>query len=361
MTDRAQLAALSCSILIFIPACASVNSATPIAANASSSVALGERRSERVTISQFDDLVAEQGYFPTALTVGPDAAFWVTDDVDQDYGESAVVRVEANGKRTATFYFQNSASPAFEGIAAGSDGALWMADSGDGLIVRMTTTGLFTVFQVAGYGDPSAIVAGPDQALWFVDVFVGGSAVGRITTSGEMTTFTKGISPHAVLQDIAVGSDGALWFTESTGNRIGRVTTDGTITEYSKGISPGAQPYSIAPGPDGALWFTELAGGRIGRITTRGRVTEYSRGITPTEQPQDLAAGPDGAMWFTEYESYDSYSVRDSKIGRITMSGTIAEYSNFDSTSAPTGIVAGRDGNMWFVETNANRVGRVNL
>jgi streptogramin lyase len=31
---------------------------------------------------------------------------------------------------------------------------------------------------------------------------------------------------------IALGPDGALWFTEQSGNKIGRITTDGTITEY---------------------------------------------------------------------------------------------------------------------------------
>ena len=30
-----------------------------------------------------------------------------------------------------------------------------------------------------------------------------------------------------------LGSDGALWFTESRGNAIGRITTSGAITEYA--------------------------------------------------------------------------------------------------------------------------------
>ncbi|MGA7200446.1 MAG: hypothetical protein WBX26_01345, partial [Candidatus Cybelea sp.] len=159
---------------------------------------------------------------------------------------------------------------------------------------------------------------------------------------------------------IDVGSDKALWFPELQAAAIGRITTTGKVTAYSKGITPGSKPYWIAAGPDGALWFTEL-GGRIGRITTKGKVTEFTHGITPTEEPVGIAAGPDGAMWFTESELFGSgYSV-NARIGRITMNGKITEYDNFNSNSDPTLITEGPDKNMWFVESATDRTGRVQL
>jgi streptogramin lyase len=224
----------------------------------------------------------------------------------------------------------------------------------------MTTSGDFTTFPTNG-ASPQAIVSGPDAALWFVQGGFHTAAVGRITTGGKITTFSKGLSSNVALHDIAVGPGHDLWFTESIGNRIGRATKDGKITEYSRGISRRSQPESIAAGPDGAMWFTEYAGGRIGRITPAGNVTEFSRGITPGEHPDDIAESPDGAMWFTEYQTYRSDGIRESKIGRITMTGAIREFSKFDAKSEPTGITQGPDGNMWFVETATNRVGRVNL
>jgi hypothetical protein len=42
-------------------------------------------------------------------------------------------------------------------------------------------------------------------------------------------------------------------------------------------IPSGGYPEGIATGPDGALWFTESIGNRIGRITTPA--------ITPTSTP----------------------------------------------------------------------------
>jgi virginiamycin B lyase len=66
-------------------------------------------------------------------------------------------------------------------------------------------------------------------------------------------------------QGIAAGSDGALWFTESNGNKIGRVTTAGIITEFTVPTA-GGSPQSIAAGPDGALWFTSDGSDSIGRV-----------------------------------------------------------------------------------------------
>ena len=64
----------------------------------------------------------------------------------------------------------------------------------------------------------------------------------------------------------------------------------------------------IAPGPDGALWFTEASGSKIGRITLGGTVTEFST-LTANAQPLGIVAGPDCAMWFTEGQA--------NQVGRI--------------------------------------------
>jgi virginiamycin B lyase len=354
---RGQLcgAASFAALAIAASACSGVSNGNAVPALGSAAQPFPQHAKAPLRIREFADLPQSYGdYYPTAVTIGPDNAIWVTDNIDQDYGECVVARIAPSGKQEQTFYYQglSTEGASFGDITTGSDGALWITDSYNDQILRLTTGGTYTGFQLKD-GDPSGIVAGPDKALWFTTY----SAIGRITTKGVITMY----GASGALYDIAVGPDGALWFTEYAGNQIGRITTHGKITLYSKGISPGAGPESIAPGPDGALWFTENAGGRIGRITTGGKVTEYSSGITPTEEPVDLVAGSDGAMWFTEYESYDSYSIRESKIGRITTSGKITEYSVTDSSAGPTGIVKGVKGDLWFVESAVDRMGRVRL
>jgi streptogramin lyase len=100
------------------------------------------------------------------------------------------------------------------------------------------------------------------------------SSIGRITTSGAVTSYTgTGIGNP---QGITVGPDGALWFTN--GDEIGRITTTGTVTDYTHAGLVGLE--QITAGPDGALWFTSQTGSEIGRITTA--VTPAISGFTPS-------------------------------------------------------------------------------
>ena len=112
-----------------------------------------------------------------------------------------------------------------------------------------------------GINNPEDIAAGPDGALWFTnyDYPTGGNSIGRITTSGSVTTYTgSGIDDPLY---IAAGPDGALWFSDDhridhNGYAIGRLTTDGHVTTYTgNGIG---KPFNITAGPDGAMWFEQL-------------------------------------------------------------------------------------------------------
>src|SRR6266436_5523218 len=81
-------------------------------------------------------------------------------------------------------------------------------------------------------------------------------AVVGVAKHAVALTFTEFPTPTAGSQPTAIttGPDGALWFTEQSGNKIGRITTDGVITEFPLPIS-GSGPVGITTGPDGALWF----------------------------------------------------------------------------------------------------------
>jgi virginiamycin B lyase len=344
--------------LVVVSSCSSSSVAMP-AAGAGRGLQAPSSTAERIEVKEFNDLVRGSSsdiFEPTNLTAGPDGALWVLDNADPDYGESAVVRISTSGRHTHTYFFSGltrSGGSYLGDITAGPDGALWLTDSYNDEILRLGVRGRYRRFPLGADGTLGGIVSGPDKALWATENFGTDADVVRITTQGAVTSY----STTGNLLDIASGSDGALWFTDFDNGRIGRITTAGKITWYSKGLSSGAKPESIAPGPDGALWFTDEIG-RIGRITTHGQITEYSGGITQPERPQDLVAGPDGAMWFTEFDF--SYA-GDAKIGRITMQGGITEYSKINPVSGPTGIAKGLKGDLWFVETNTNEVGRLRI
>ena len=355
MIRKIGLTAALAGLTVFAASCSPLSGAAPaLQSRTFQSSALS---GGAVTFSIFSDLPKNPPGYPEAITAGPDGALWVADDMDQDFAASVIARIDVKGRRTATFRYGTNVLPSFSDITHGPDGALWIADAGDRWILRMTTAGHFTRYSF-GANSPLHITPGPDGALWFTELLRNGSAIGRITTSGQTKHFTAGISPGAAVADITPGPDGALWFTEYGGDRIGRITTSGSITEFSKGITAGAHPLSIRAARDGALWFTEYGTGAIGRITTGGAVTEYTKGISPGEHPIDLVAAT-ADIWFTE--SQDIQTGQRSKIAKISPSGTITEYPDLTAGADPVCLVKGPDGNLWFVEQLLNSVGRVNI
>lgn len=237
----------------------------------------------------------------------------------------------------------------------------WAANAAEqhwlGAAERLQTDGKVVEFPLPkANSGPTTIALGIDGSLWFTES--SGNRIGRMRQDGsglvEFVLPNTDSSPRI----IALGADGNMWFSEHTGNRMGRITPRGDIAEFSI-PTPNSQPRAIALGADGNIWFGMFAAGKIGRITPAGAITEFAI-PTPNSGPRALAAGPDGNIWFSEY--------RASKIGCITPAGTITEFALPRPNSGPGDITTGADGNLWFVElaggadgqqTDGNRVGRI--
>jgi len=272
---------------------------------------------------------------PTGITAGSDGALWFT-----NFGNGSIGRITTAG---VVSQHTGSSIDDPEGITAGPDGALWFADPGNSEIGRITTAGVVSDFvEPASAPVPINITSGPDGALWFTNT--GNNTIGRISTSGVITSYT-GVGINGP-DGITTGPDGALWFTNSGNNSIGRITTAGVVSNYTgTGI---AYPHQIVAGPDGALWFVNADSASIGRITTAGVVSNYTG--TGIEDPTGITVGSDGALWFTNYGT-DS-------IGRITTAGVVSNYSG-SGISGPQDITLGPDGALWFANYGNNSIGRI--
>jgi len=193
---------------------------------------------------------------------------------------------------------------------------------------------------------PYTIVAGPDGALWFTESI--GNKIGRITTNGQIAEFpvpTPGSGPYG----IAVGADGNIWFTERFGDKIGRFSlATRQFTEFTI-PTPLAQAWEIAPGADGQLWFTEEDVNQIGSITTQGLFNEYLPGGCCF--PTGIAPGADGQIWYT-LELNDL-------IGRISSAGQTQTFPIPSVQVLAWDITPGPDGNLWFTELAGRAIGRI--
>jgi streptogramin lyase len=279
---------------------------------------------------------------PGDLAAGPDGNVWFIDGG----ATPAIGRITPNGEITEFSAGLNPESAPGE-IVAGADGSLWFNNrSSTAAIGRITPQGAIAEFgpgPVPGGGAEVGPVLGPDGNVWFAIGSYKSPGIGRITPAGVITGF-GGISPQSrSLGPFAAGPDGNVWFAargleeyDAQGNRvtsgystaIGRVTPSGEVTTFGECLHTGPQytgPNSITAGPDGNVWFTNFTTRSlpnigtppgIGRITPSGGITEYRAGLSYASSPDGIVAGPDGALWFTDRELH--------AIGRIVPSSAPA-------------------------------------
>src|SRR5215471_7539467 len=100
-------------------------------------------------------------------------------------------------------------------------------------------------------------------------------------TIREWDVPTKGAHPH----DPAVGTDGALWFTEQMQNKIGRVDpSTGAFKEFPLKVTYSG-PHGLVADREGNIWFTGNFAHYIGKLDPKtGAVTEYKM---PDEKAED--------------------------------------------------------------------------
>ena len=72
---------------------------------------------------------------------------------------------------------------------------------------------------------PAGITAGPDGALWIAESTNVDGSIGRMTTDGKLTNFATPPAGGALLADVAINTDGSLWYTNYLTDALGSMST----------------------------------------------------------------------------------------------------------------------------------------
>ena len=148
-----------------------------------------------------------------------------------------------------------------------------------------------------------------------------------------------------------------------------RSSERGADRRVQRSLRSGERAAGIAVGPDGALWFTEAGNGLIGRSTRArlsrhlGRITEYETKYTDhvsaTDRPAQLVTA-DGNLWITLAGLGGGLNRIDP---RSALTGTFVGFEFFPMPTTdpgPEGItIDPGNGDLWVSEYGAGKVASV--
>jgi len=233
---------------------------------------------------------------PEGVALGADGSLYITEGGSQP----RVRRVGLDGlistvAGTGTVGFSGDGGPAtsaqfgqLRGLAVGSDGSLYVADSGNGRIRRIGPEGL--VSSIAQLGTIRDVALGPDGSVYAAVLSdhrvwqVRPDGTVRIVAGTGLPGFNGDGGPAAAAQlsspfGLTVGPEGSLYIGERDNQRLRRVRPDGTMTTVAGdgnagfagdgGPAPAGRfngPAAVTVAPDGALLVADNANQRLRRI-----------------------------------------------------------------------------------------------
>jgi streptogramin lyase len=169
-----------------------------------------------------------------------------------------------------------------------------------------------------------------------------------VTTS----PFTEWQGPGGVtmLDSVAVGPNGRIWFSDATSPLASLDPTTNTALYYS--LPSGTQAFGLTVGPNGWVWFTGSGRPVIGVLNpTTSDV--YLWPIPGGIQPFDLVRDSAGNIWFTDREA-DAIGHLDTTTDQIVMYSLGVDVH-------PVMLVLDDQERVWFTAERGNYVGRLSV
>jgi len=258
-----------------------------------------------------------------------------------------------------------------EDVAVAADGTLYIADTYNARIRKVSPDGIITTVAgtgVSGFsGDGGLATQAMFSYTWSISVAADSSLyiadwrnhrIRKISPDGIITTVVGsgvpafsgggfsgdgGLATQALLKfptDIAVAADGSLYIADASNRRIRKVSPDGIITTVAgtgvRGFSGDgglatqaalSYPCGISVAADGSLYIADASNNRIRKVSPDGIITTVAGGNGP---------GFNGSGFFGDR-------------GLATQA----------ALNSPQGIAVATDGNLYIADTNNHRIRKV--
>ncbi len=306
--------------------------------------------------------------------------------------DGAVTTLAGLGGTTGSIDGPGSAARFFNPAAVAIDAAgnLFIADSGNDTIRRVTPAGAVTTFAGVAGASGAADGLGPAASfdeLWGIavdrtgNVFVadrGNHAVRKITPAGQVTTVAPRNGRFLETSGVAVDAAGNVYTADAGANLIRKITPDGVDTtlaghsrQWGSTDGPGATarfgyPVGLALAKNGTLYVADAANQKIRAITPDGIVSTVTASSTevPLIAPNGVAVDDANNLYVADRTTH--MIVKITPAGVLTaIAGAPYEPGHADGVGAaarfrgPCGVAVDSKGNLFVADTGNNTIRQI--
>jgi uncharacterized repeat protein (TIGR01451 family) len=256
---------------------------------------------------------------PGGVTVGSNGDVYVADT-----GNNRIQQFSPNGDFLRKWGSPGSGDDQFNrptDVAVGLGGTVYVADTNNNRIKQFTGSGTFVrALGGLGAGDgklagPQGVAVAPDSSVYVADT--NNQRIQQFLPSGDFRR--KWGSPGTdrgqfdFPSGVAVGLDGSVYVTDSNNLRIQQFSSAGAFLRAWGGSGSGdgqfVSPVGIAVAPDGSVYVADTFNNhRIQQFTSAGAFLRAWGGLgSSTGQfrtPFDVAVGPDGSIYVADTSNH---------------------------------------------------------